>query len=443
MKKPRCYSLMTDVVVRRTARLKGEVCAPPSKAYTQRMLIAAALSSGTSKISGPLVSGDTEATLRAVEALGTKVKAAENCWSVEGVLPLKGAKEPIDCGESGATLRFMIPVAALALEPSVFLLGHSLEQRPIDPLLQSLEQLGVEAHSQRLADKASVFVKGGGILGGKTTMRGDVSSQFVSGLMFACPMARADTEITLTTPLESKGYVQMTKAVLTQHGIQVSISEDFGSLCIPSNQTYKPCDHRVPGDFSSAAFLLVAAAITHSEVRVKNLDLETEQGDRAILGVLKRMGVKGSVCEDRVEIDGECGLLKAIDVDARNIPDLVPVCAVLACYAEGTSKIHDAHRLRYKESDRLLSLYLELRKMGAQIDMDESSLTVKGPCALHGATIDPHNDHRIAMACAVAALGASGETVIQNAECVRKSYPRFFNDLRALGAEVVGGEFDR
>jgi 3-phosphoshikimate 1-carboxyvinyltransferase len=434
---------MTDVVVRKAERLKGEVCAPPSKAYTQRMLIAAALANGTSKISGPLFSEDAEATLRAVKALGAKVKAAENCWTVEGAQPLKGAQKPIDCGESAATLRFMIPVAALASEPSVFVLGKSLEQRPIMPLLQSLKQLGAEAHPQRFDGKQSIVVKGGGISGGKTTISGDVSSQFVSGLMFACPLARADTEITLTSPLESKGYVKMTMAVLAEHGIKVSAPKEFSRLRIPSNQTYKPCSHRVPGDFSSAAFPLAAAAITNSEVTVKNLDYETVQGDKAILEILKRMGVNGKVCPDRVEIEGKDSLLEAVDVDARNIPDLVPVCAVLACYAKGTSKIHGAHRLRYKESDRLLSLYLELKKMGAQIAMDESSLTIKGPCALHGAATDPHNDHRIAMACAVAALGAEGETKIQNAECVRKSYPRFFNDLRALGADVVGGEFDR
>jgi 3-phosphoshikimate 1-carboxyvinyltransferase len=434
---------MTDVLIRRTEKLKGEVCAPPSKAYTQRMLIAAALSHGTSKILGPLFSDDTEATLRAVTSLGAKVKAAEDCWTVEGAQPLKGAQTPIDCGESGATLRFIIPVAALAPESSVFVLGKSLERRPIEPLLQSLKRLGVEAHSQRLDGIPSIVVQGGGISGGKTTMRGDISSQFVSGLMFACPMAQADTKITLVTPLESKGYVQMTKAVLAEHGIKVSISEEFDCLRIPSNQTYKPCDHRVPGDFSSAAFLLAATAITRSEVSVKNLSYETVQGDKAILEILKQMGVNGKVRKDHVEIGGKGGLLEAVDVDARDIPDLVPVCTVLACYAKGTSKIHDAHRLRYKESDRLLSLHLELEKMGAQITMDESSLTVKGPCELHGATIDPHNDHRVAMACAVAALGASGETRIQDAECVRKSYPKFFSDLRALGVDVVGGEFDR
>jgi 3-phosphoshikimate 1-carboxyvinyltransferase len=434
---------MTDIIVRKAEMLKGEVCAPPSKAYTQRMLIAAALSHGASRISGPLVSEDTEATLRAVKALGAKVEVTENCWTIEGALPLKNAQTLIDCGESGATLRFMIPVAALASEPSIFVMGKSLERRPIESLLQSLKQLGVETYAQHLDGQASVYVSGGGISGGKTTMSGDVSSQFVSGLMFACPMARVDTEITLTTPLESKGYVQMTKAVLAKHGIKVLISEDFNRLYILANQTYEPRDHHVPGDFSSAAFLLAAAAITSSDVSVKNLNYETVQGDKAVLDILKRMGANGIVCPDHVEINGKSGLLEAVDVDARNIPDLVPVCAVLACYAKGTSKIHDAHRLRYKESDRLLSLYLELKKMGAQITMDENSLTVKGPCTLHGATIDPHNDHRIAMACAVAALGASGETRIQEAECVRKSYPRFFTDLRALGVDVVGGECNR
>ena len=434
---------MTYATIRKTEKLEGEICAPPSKAYTQRMLIAAALSHGTSKISTPLISDDTEAALRAVKALGAKITAAEACWIVDGAQPLKGAQAPIDCGESGATLRFMIPVAALASEPSVFTLGKSLERRPIESLLQSLRQLGAEVHHQRLDEKPAIIVQGGGIAGGKTTIRGDVSSQFISGLIFACPMAQGDTEITLTTPLESKGYVKMTQAVLGEHCVNMSITEEFDRIYISANQTYKPCNHKVPGDFSSASFLLAAGAITRSDITIKNLNYDTMQGDKAILGVLKQMGVNGKVCPDGVEIEGKGGVLETVDVDARNIPDLVPVCAVLACYAKGTSKIHDAHRLSYKESDRLMSLYLELKKMGAQIAVDEDSLTVKGPCALHGATIDPHNDHRIAMACAIAALGAIGETRIQDAECVRKSYPRFFTDLRLLGVEAVGGEFNR
>ena len=235
----------------------------------------------------------------------------------------------------------------------------------------------------------------------------------------------------------------MTQHVLAGHNVEVSVYEDFRRLFVPSNQEYQPHDHNVPGDFSSGAFLLAAAALTCSTVRVKNLDLETLQGDKAILEILKQMGVKGKMCSDEVEIAGNGGLLEPLDVDARDIPDLVPICAALACYARGTSVIHDAQRLRYKESDRLLSLYMELKKMGAEIIMDASSLAVKGPCALRGSKVNPHNDHRIAMACAVAALGANGETIIQDAECVRKSYPKFFHDLRALGADVSGGELDR
>jgi 3-phosphoshikimate 1-carboxyvinyltransferase len=434
---------MTDVIIRRTDTLKGQVCAPPSKPYTQRMLIAAALANGTSKLSNPLVSEDTEATVRAVKALGAKVKVDEDCWTVQGANPVTSLGKPIECGESGATLRFMIPVAALAKESSVFALGKGLAKRPVEPLLESLKQIGSQAKVHVEKGKTSVHVEGGGIHGGRTSMPGDISSQFVSGLMFACPLADADTLLTLTTTLESKSYVLMTEKVLERHGVKTDISEDFKRVKIPAHQTYQPLDGRVPGDFSSAAFLLGAAAITQSQVVVWNLDYGSIQGDKAILRILQQKGVEGKVCENQIEITGKGSPLKAVDVDASDIPDLVPICTVLACYSEGTTKIHDAERLRLKESDRLTSLYKELGKMGAHITMTEDSLTINGPCKLHGTDINPHDDHRIAMACAVAALQATGETTIHDAECVRKSYPQFFTDLRALGAEVVGGEFPR
>jgi 3-phosphoshikimate 1-carboxyvinyltransferase len=434
---------MSDVRIRKTSKLSGEVCAPPSKSYTQRMLIAAALSAGASKISGPLVSDDTEATFRSLKALGAKVAVTKGCWTVRGTSSLNGAEAPIDCGESGATLRFMIPVAALAEGSSTLLFGSSLEKRPVEPLLQSLKELGVETSVGKVGGKSSVTVKGGGIRGGKTCMRGDVSSQFISGLMFACPRAQRGTEIDLTTPLESKGYVEMTREVLAKHGVEVVISEDFRQIRIPSGQTYRPCDHNVPGDFSSAAFLLAAAAITRSNVTVDNLDYSLVQGDKAIVAILKQMGVEGKVCGNQIEICGTGSTLRAVNVNAKDMPDLVPICATLACYAGGVSRIHGAKRLRLKESDRLQSLYVELGKMGANVNVNEESLTVKGPAKLNGAEIDPHSDHRIAMACAVAALGAEGETLIHNAECVKKSYPTFFIDLRSLGVDVVGGKFDR
>ena len=432
---------MVNVIVKKTERLSGQVCASPSKSYTQRMVLAAALSNGSSRISNPLLSEDTEATLRAVKALGAKVITAEGCWTIHGSLPLKCAKEPIDCGESGATLRFMIPVAALAEGPSTLEFRGSIEKRPVEPLLASLKELGAKAHIGKLGDKDAVFVEGGGIGGGETSIRGDVSSQFISGLMFACPMAQVDTEIMLASQLESEDYIKMTEAVLADHGVKVPAHENH--IHIPANQTYTPADGRVPGDFSSAAFLLAAATITDSKVQVNNLEYSRVQGDKAIMGILKHMGVNGKVCANSIEIEGSCSLLKPVEVDAKNIPDLVPAIAVLACYAKGTSHIFGARRLRLKESDRLQSLYVELGKMGADISVNDDGLIVEGGCLLHGATIDPHNDHRIAMACAVAALGAEGETTIQSAECVRKSYPQFFTHLKQIGANLVGGKFDR
>jgi 3-phosphoshikimate 1-carboxyvinyltransferase len=428
---------LVDLFIGKSEHLEGEVWAPPSKAYTHRMLIAALLSKGNSKIASPLVSDDTEATLRAVKAFGAEAELQKKCWTIMGVDSLRAPKKPIDCGDSGATIRFMIPVAALPPGSSTFTFGSSLERRPIAPLLKSLKQLGTESSFQVKEGKSLVRIHGGGIRGGKTSIRGDVSSQFISGLLFACPRAKLDTEVDVATPLESRSYVQMTIEVLSKHGIRVSASDDFARLKIPSNQTYKPCDHEVPGDFSSAAFLLAAAAVTSSKVKVKNLDRHSIQGDRAILDILAEMGSKLKVSNEYVEVEGG-QKLNAIDVDARDIPDLVPVCAVLACYSKGTSKIYNAKRLRYKESDRLASLHLELKKMEAEIIMKEDGLIIRGPCTMHGATIDPHNDHRIAMACAVAALSARGETKIQNPECVSKSYPSFFDDLRSLGANIVG-----
>jgi 3-phosphoshikimate 1-carboxyvinyltransferase len=431
---------MTDVTVKKTKRLSGQVCASPSKSYTQRMLVASGLAHGTSKISSPLLSEDTEATLRAVSALGAKVKISDHCWVIEGANPLKAAKEPIDCGESGATLRFMIPVAALADGCSTLVFKGSIEKRPVEPLLASLKELGAKVQVGKLGGKDAVFVEGGGIVGGETSIRGDVSSQFISGLMFACPMGKVDTEIMLSSPLESADYIKMTQAVLVNYGVKVPAHDNH--IHIPANQTYQPADGKVPGDFSSSAFLLAAAAITTSQVQVKNLDYGSVQGDKEIMGVLKHMGVNGKVCPDSVEIEGAGTALKPVEVDAKNIPDLVPAIAALSCYAKGTSHIFGAHRLRLKESDRLQSLYVELTKMGAQITINDDGLIIEGT-PLHGAVIDPHNDHRIAMACAVAALGAEGETTIQNAECVRKSYPQFFTHLRQIGAEVVGGKLDR
>ncbi|MCL2690770.1 MAG: 3-phosphoshikimate 1-carboxyvinyltransferase [Candidatus Bathyarchaeota archaeon] len=434
---------MANITVKPVNSLQGILTAPASKSYTQRMLIATALSKGSGKIINPLLSEDTQATFRAITALGAQVHQDKNHWTVQGTDKLKATNEAIDVGESGATLRFMIPIAALAIGQTSFLLSSSLSRRPIEPLLSSLKMLNVEAYPKQIEKQQTIVVEGKGLAGGKTSLRGDVSSQFVSGLMFACPMAKADTEIQITTPLESKDYVKMTQEVLAQHHIEVQISEDYRDIHVLGSQSFRQVDCKVPGDFSSAAFLLAAAAITNSNVKINNLNYQTKQGDKAILDVLKQMGVNMEINEQWVGVKGEGVLLKAVDIDVKDIPDLVPICAVLACYAEGESKIFNAQRLRFKESDRLVTVYKELTKMGALISMDDSSLTIKGPCKLHGTTIDPCNDHRIAMSCSVAALRANGETIVKNAECIRKSYPSFYTDLSSIGAEIVGGKLVR
>jgi 3-phosphoshikimate 1-carboxyvinyltransferase len=434
---------MVNVIIKSVSGLQGVLSAPASKSYTQRMLIAAAFSDGLGKVVDPLLSEDTQATFRAITAFGAQVRQGKNYWAVQGVGKLKTVDEVIDVGESGATLRFMIPIAALVMGQSSFLLSDSLARRPIEPLLSSLKMLNVVAYPKQLESYPVIVVEGKGLAGGKTSLPGDVSSQFVSGLMFACPMAKADTEIQITTPLESKDYVKMTQEVLALHHVDVQINNDYRNIHISGGQSFRPVDCKVPGDFSSAAFLLAAAALTNSKVRINNLNYQTIQGDKAILNILTHMGVNMNINEHYVEIQGTGDLLKAVDIDATNIPDLVPICAVLACYAKGESKIFNAQRLRFKESDRLATVYEELTKMGALLSMDNSSLTIKGPCKLYGTTINPHNDHRIAMACSVAALCAEGETIVENVECIRKSYPSFYTDLSSIGVEIVGGKFVR
>ncbi|MEM2537580.1 MAG: 3-phosphoshikimate 1-carboxyvinyltransferase [Candidatus Bathyarchaeia archaeon] len=425
---------MTNIIIKPVKALRGEVEAPPSKSYTHRMLVAALLSDGKTVIEKPLVSDDTLATLEAIKAFGAVVEQKGGFWEIDGQPPLKMPEKPVNCRESGTTLRFMMPVAALAQGKTTFIMGSSLSNRPIKPLLQSLGVLGVKTEHH----PPMVVVYGGGIDGGKTTLRGDVSSQFVSGLLFACPRAKNDTEIDIAKKVESKGYIDMTVEVLHKHAVEVEISKDYSHIKIPSGQEYKPFKHKVPGDFSSAAYLLAAAAITSSKIRVYNLDYTSRQGDKAILETLRQAGVNVHVGENFVEVYGTVS--NAIKVDASDIPDLVPACTAIACYATGKSEIRNAGRLRYKESDRLAALYTEFRKMGADINVEGDSLIMRGPCKLRGAVIDPHNDHRIAMACAIAAFGAEGNSTIMNAECVGKSYPTFFKDLSLLGAEIVGGE---
>jgi len=418
------------IVVEETKVLTGEIQAPPSKSYTHRAIIASALSKGSSKISFPLHSSDITATINACKALGASIIKNTKTLKIIGFPELNVYPSYIDCRDSASTLRFLTPLVALTKGKTVLDGSVGLRRRPVDPLIKALTNLGVHCSSNQGFPPVSVF--GSGLKGGTTSLVGNVSSQFVTGLLFACPFAKEETKITLTTPLESKPYVNLTLDVLRYHDIAVEVSDNFRSFKIPANQSYSPRDHVVPGDFSSAAFLLAAAALTNSVVTVKNLF--QNQPDSEIVKLLSKMGVKLRVSNNAVSLLG--GKLKAIDIDARDIPDLVPVCVVLACASEGTTNIWGAKRLQIKESDRLGALTSELHKMGADVTKTVDGMVIHGPSELTGGVIDPHNDHRIAMACTLAGLIAKGKTEILEAQCVNKSYPNFFEDLRILGAKI-------
>lgn len=423
---------MAIVAVRKSQGLKGEVKAPSSKAFTHRTLIAALLSDGVSRIFNPLDSEDTTATRTAITALGASVTEESDCLNVKGSPSLTYSGEVIQCGESGATLRFLLPIAALTRRSVTFQAGPSLRKRPIAPLIEGLKMLGCMCNIRPSA--GTLEVDGKGLRGGMVKIRGDISSQYISGLLFASPLASSDVEISVTTPLESRSYVHATIQVINRHGVIVTHSPDMRLFEVPSGQRYQPRDMVIPGDFSSASFLLAASTLSGGDFTVVGLDEDSAQADREILNILGRMGVKVEFGEGKARAKG--GDIKPLRIDATDIPDMVPVIVSLACYAEGRTFIFNAKRLRYKESDRLASLYSEFKKLGADITLTEDSLSINGSKRLEGTRVDSKNDHRIAMALAVAALAAEGETTISGAECVSKSYPHFFEDLKSLGANV-------
>jgi 3-phosphoshikimate 1-carboxyvinyltransferase len=429
---------VTKIIIKQVKSLGGTVKAPPSKSFTHRAIIAASLSEGHSTIKNALFCDDTLATLEACRMLGARVVQNE-----QGTLEINGRPKPltpddvIDCRDSASTMRFLAPVCALADGISVLTGGERLRQRPMEPILTALMQLGVPCYSAKGDGRPPLIIFGGGIAGGEAVFPGDVSSQFVSGLLFASPLGKKDTDIALSTPLESKPYVEMTMDILEKHGLKFEVQRDYSRFHVPCQQTYSPSNHTIEGDFSSAAFLLAAATITNSNMRILSLQSDSVQGDRAIVHLLKEMGVQTKVSKDFVEVQGIKNELKAINIDLKDNPDLIPVMTVVSCFAHGTSFIQGVKRLRFKESNRETSLLGELTKMGAKIKSTKGIMEVKGIQSLQGAELDSHGDHRIAMACVVAGLKAAGTTIVKGVECINKSYPDFVRDVVSLGAEVV------
>ncbi len=412
--------------------LSGDVTAPPSKAHTHRALFAGLLSHGITEIENPLLCDDTETTAAAISALGASLERRTNVWTIRSNGHPTTVKKEIHCGESGVTLRFTIPIASLTGEEIMFTGSEGLIRRPIEPLAEAMDQLGVEVASS----KRGIRVAGGPPLGGRIQIRGDVSSQFVSGLLLAAPMMQEGLRLEMTSPLESRGYVRLTMEIMKHHGIQVKSNYEMSLFEIQPKQTYAPAADRVPGDFSSASFVMSAAAITDSKLLIRGLLQENSEPDSVVVSILSRMGVATRFIPEGLLVEG--GQLNGIIIDIRDCPDLGPILAVLGCYADGETRITGAGRLRYKESDRLNAVASELRVLGGEIEEVNDSLLVHGPRSLRGGNVRSHGDHRVAMALSAAALMAKGQVVIEGAECVSKSYPTFFNDLRLLGVEVFG-----
>ena len=410
------------------SEIAGKVTAPSSKSYTIRGLVCAALARGESEIINPLSSDDTEASLDVLSKIGVDVHRQVESWRVDG----GNFSEPdIDlfCSESAATLRFMTATCSLVPGKCRLTAGPSLSARPVRPLVEALKQLGVNCSCQ--GELPPVTVEGGKLRGGATELPGDISSQFVSALLFTSPLAQKDVTIRLTTPLESKPFVLMTLDSMQWFGVTVAFSEELDEFEI-LGQTYRPTRFRVEGDWSSASYFLALGALC-GEAEVENLNPEGMQGDRVILDFLRDMGAKIVVGEDSVRVSRS--RLNAIRADLSDCIDLLPTVAALAAVADGVSELTGIDRARLKESDRVAAVREGLERMGVEVTERKNNLAITGGQP-KGALIDSRNDHRIAMAFSL--LGSvAGETVIDNAECVSKTYPEFWDVLKSIGGEVI------
>ena len=386
--------------------LKGSVAIPSSKSVAHRALICSFLSGG-GEVSGITDSSDMKATLGALRSL-------------------KNNEEVIDCIESGSTLRFIIPIAA-ALGKNVSFIGSGrLPERPIGEYISLLETHGVKCNSNGFLPLSIE----GKLEAGRFEIRGDISSQYVTGLLLALPLLNGRSEIVLTTELQSKPYADMTVKVLKDFGVEVEETEN--GYIVEGNQKYKERSYTVEGDWSQAAFFLTAGAIG-GDVTVTGLDMNSAQGDKEIVSILRRFGADIEVKDNSVR--AKKSELFGTRIDAKDIPDMVPALCVAAAYSKGTTVINNIERLRIKESDRAESVVSNLKKAGVKASSTENSIIVEGS-EVFGAELDGFNDHRIVMAFSVLALNAKGKTVISDAQSINKSYPGFFEDYNLLGGRA-------
>jgi 3-phosphoshikimate 1-carboxyvinyltransferase len=407
------------------SRLEGSLAAPPSKSYTIRGLVAAALAGGQSRLTDPLTSDDTAAAWDVLGQVGVGLSRSGDTWQVRGGHFKEPAKD-LFCRDSAATIRFMTALCALVPGRCRLVPGSSLARRPIQPLLEALGQLGVSCR----AEGSVVVVEGGRLRGGTVEMAGGISSQFISALLLVAPLAEEGTAICLTTPLVSAPYIKMTLDTMNHFGVAVAASADLRQLAI-SPQLYRPASYRVEGDWSSASYFLALGAAA-GQISLSNLNEDSLQGDKIVLNLLKEMGARVDSNDDTVTVDRSG--LTAITADLADSIDLLPTVAALAALAEGRSVLNGISRARLKESNRVAAVAEGLGRMGISVTEEEDRLTIDGGKP-KGAVIDSHGDHRIAMAFAI--LGAAvGGTTIEGAECVGKTYPGFWQSFKKVGGRI-------
>jgi 3-phosphoshikimate 1-carboxyvinyltransferase len=413
-------------VIARRSEIKGMVEAPKSKSFTHRALIAAALAHGKSTIMHPLASEDTEVTTDLLKALGIEIEDRGRLWVVNGG-ELMEPKRDLFCKESGTSLRLATALCTLVKGKCKITGAPGLLKRPIGELVNALRQLGADCTAN--GDFPPVITNNS-FIGGSAFLRGDVSSQFVSALLFVSPLGGKTTTIRLSTPLESAPYVRMTLSTMKSFGVDVVASEGLARFDI-EQQRYKTQTYEVEGDWSSASFLLAGGAMAGSAA-VSGLDTKSTQADVAMLDILYRMGADISIRGDTIITSRST--LHAINYDVSNCPDVFPILAAMCSVAEGKSTISGIRRLAMKESDRVAEMGRGLANMGIGFKKNSDSIEITG--GKPKGSVIYANDHRIAMAFGVLGLVADKATVIENAECVGKSFPDFWERLRQLNCDI-------
>jgi 3-phosphoshikimate 1-carboxyvinyltransferase len=417
--------------------LQGAVSVPGSKSHTIRAIIAALLAEGKSYIRNPLVSDDTESALYAARKLGAKFEdSLDNdvlVWEITGT----GGNlsnpndEIIYLGNSGTSLRLLTGAVATTDLKICFDGDSSLRGRPMGPLISAMSKLGAKITFSE-GGKCPLTVKGP-LRGGQTIVEGK-SSQFVSALLFAAPFAKKDTEIHVIK-LNEKSYIDVTVDWLKFLNIDFTYEPDYSKFVVKGGQKYKHFSKNIPADFSTAAFPLVASAITKSPISIKNLDFEDKQGDKELFDILEKMGMRIERFSDEINIRKTGILIGDREINMNNIPDALPIMAVTACFAKGKTILNKAPHVRIKETDRIAAMAKELKKMGAKIEELNDGLVIEGT-KLHSAIVNGHGDHRIIMSLCIAGMALDGETIVENAGGFSVTYPGFIRDFKKLGANI-------